>query len=271
MKTKAYHGVTVGILMAALLLSGFAIHTWGKQAPPVAVTTPGKSSNQCEPVMLRWGKDQDQNLVEVLVNNSVVLRIRTAAGGYNAWQRGELVVARLRAALAEGIDANSILPGFENQEVVVLAGTRLLVTVDKGSVEANNTPAPYLALNWANNIRASLGLEPLEPEQAWQTFSRGKTALTARASWYGPRFHGRRTASGEVYNQEVYTAAHRTLPFGTLVLVTNPASGKSVLVRINDRGPFIAGRGIDLSRAAARAIGMEEAGVADVQITVIRQ
>lgn len=93
--------------------------------------------------------------------------------------------------------------------------------------------------------------------------------MAARASWYGPRFHGRPTASGEIYDQNVYTAAHRTLPFGTLVLVTNPTTKKSVLVRINDRGPFIPGRSIDLSRAAARAIGMEQAGVADIQMAII--
>jgi rare lipoprotein A len=76
------------------------------------------------------------------------------------------------------------------------------------------------------------------------------------ASWYGPGFHGRRTASGETFNAGALTAAHRTLPFGTRVKVTNATNGRSVVVRINDRGPYVRGRVIDLSRAAARAIGM---------------
>ena len=76
------------------------------------------------------------------------------------------------------------------------------------------------------------------------------------ASWYGPGFHGHRTASGEAFNTGGYTAAHRTWPFGTRVLVTNTQNGRSVVVRINDRGPFSSGRVIDLSRASARAIGM---------------
>lgn len=80
------------------------------------------------------------------------------------------------------------------------------------------------------------------------------------ASWYGPGFHGRRTANGERFDENALTAAHKTLPFGTRVLVHNPRNGKQVVVRINDRGPFVRGRVIDVSRAAARALGMKQAG-----------
>jgi rare lipoprotein A len=89
---------------------------------------------------------------------------------------------------------------------------------------------------------------------------------TGLASWYGPRFHGKRTASGEVFNQEDFTAAHRTLPWGTKVKVTNIANGKSVAVRINDRGPFGKGRIIDISRAAARVLGMVGSGITTVRL-----
>lgn len=82
------------------------------------------------------------------------------------------------------------------------------------------------------------------------------------ASWYGPGFQGRRTASGERFDTGAFTAAHRTLPFGTRVRVVNVNTGRSVVVRINDRGPFVRGRVIDLSKAAARAIGMS--GVARI-------
>ena len=90
------------------------------------------------------------------------------------------------------------------------------------------------------------------------------------ASWYGPGFHGRRTASGEKFNQNALTAAHRSLPFGTKVRVTNMRNGRSVIVRINDRGPFSGGRIIDLSRGAARAIGMVSSGTAPVRLEVLR-
>ena len=86
------------------------------------------------------------------------------------------------------------------------------------------------------------------------------------ASWYGPKFHGRRTASGEVFNMHELSAAHRTLPLGSWVHVTNLENGQSVQVRINDRGPFVRGRIIDLSYAAARAIDMVQEGVVRVHV-----
>jgi rare lipoprotein A len=89
------------------------------------------------------------------------------------------------------------------------------------------------------------------------------------ASWYGPGFHGNRTASGEVYDMEAMTAAHRQLPFGTRVQVENLDNGRRTVVRINDRGPFAHGRIIDLSRAAAREVGMLGTGVAEVRLRVL--
>jgi rare lipoprotein A len=89
------------------------------------------------------------------------------------------------------------------------------------------------------------------------------------ASWYGPDFQGRRTSDGEVYDKEKLTAAHRTLPFGTYLLVRNLDNGSSVVVRVNDRGPFAKNRLIDLSEAAARIIGMVPTGTARVAIAPI--
>jgi rare lipoprotein A len=86
------------------------------------------------------------------------------------------------------------------------------------------------------------------------------------ASWYGGKFQGRQTANGEIFDTNKFTAAHKTLAFGTVVKVTNLENGKSTVVRINDRGPFIPGRIIDLSRAAAAAIGLAGKGVAKVRV-----
>ncbi len=90
------------------------------------------------------------------------------------------------------------------------------------------------------------------------------------ASWYGPGFHGRQTANGEVFDQQSLTAAHPSLPFGTLVRVTNESNGKSVVVRVNDRGPFIGNRIIDLSQGAAQVIGIVHSGVGSVKLDVLR-
>ena len=89
------------------------------------------------------------------------------------------------------------------------------------------------------------------------------------ASWYGPGFHGKKTASGERYDMEELTAAHRTLPFGTVVLVTNLENRKEVRLRVNDRGPFAKKRILDVSKAGARSLGMLGPGTATVRIEVL--
>ncbi len=93
-----------------------------------------------------------------------------------------------------------------------------------------------------------------------------KLTQTGKASYYADKFNGRKTASGERFRNSKLTAAHKTLPFGTKVKVTNRRNGKSVKVRINDRGPFIAGRIIDLSKKAAKKIDIDKEGVGMVRI-----
>lgn len=92
---------------------------------------------------------------------------------------------------------------------------------------------------------------------------------TGYASWYGGKFHGRKTANGEIFDTYKFTAAHRSLPFDTVLKVTNLENGRSTVVRINDRGPFVENRVIDLSFAAAKEIGMIESGIARVRIEII--
>ena len=98
-----------------------------------------------------------------------------------------------------------------------------------------------------------------------ETLAAGNQCGTA--SWYGPGFHGRKSASGETYNQNAMTAAHKTLPFGTKLKVVNEKTGKSVTVKINDRGPYHGGRVIDLSKAAASQLGIVKAGTGKVCFT----
>jgi rare lipoprotein A len=96
-----------------------------------------------------------------------------------------------------------------------------------------------------------------------------ETTLSGVASWYGPGFHGRTTANGERYDMHGMTAAHKSLAFGTRVRVTNETNGKSVVVRINDRGPYVGKRIIDLSKSAAQAIDMIGPGTAAVTVEVV--
>ena len=104
---------------------------------------------------------------------------------------------------------------------------------------------------------------PVEPEPAVSSLGTGV------ASYYGRKFDGRRTASGETFRMTELTAAHRTLPFGSKVRVTNPSNGREVIVRINDRGPFHGNRLIDLSRAAAERIGLIQRGSGTVELALL--
>ncbi len=91
------------------------------------------------------------------------------------------------------------------------------------------------------------------------------------ASWYGGKFHGRRTANGEIYDQNGQTAAHKTLPFGTRVRVVNLENGRATVLRINDRGPFVRGRIIDVSRRAAEVLGFRSKGLARVGLQIVQR
>ena len=96
-----------------------------------------------------------------------------------------------------------------------------------------------------------------------------KEGVVGIASYYAAKFHGKRTASGEKFSQKVLTAAHLTLPFGTLLKVTNLQNMKSVIVRVNDRGPHVRGRIVDLSKAAAELIGLRHTGTARVELQIL--
>ncbi|MCC6310754.1 MAG: septal ring lytic transglycosylase RlpA family protein [Trueperaceae bacterium] len=136
-------------------------------------------------------------------------------------------------------------------------------------------PLVALVVLFAGCTPAVMRSESRAPAAATTTAARAATgaaaagAQTGVASWYGPGFAGRRTANGEVFDPSQLTAAHRELPFNTLVRVVNETNGKSVVVRINDRGPFKGGRVIDLSRAGAEAIDMIGSGVARVRLEVL--
>ncbi len=93
---------------------------------------------------------------------------------------------------------------------------------------------------------------------------------TFTASYYGEKFHGRKTSTGETFDMYGLSAAHKSLPFGTILKVTYPVTGKSVLVKINDRGPFVEGRDIDLSYGAAAQLGLIKHGVGKVKVTVVK-
>ncbi|MFM7641698.1 MAG: septal ring lytic transglycosylase RlpA family protein [Cyanobium sp.] len=132
-----------------------------------------------------------------------------------------------------------------------------------GALSIREAGAPS---RWENNF---IKLTPPVPLAQGLQIASARSVQVGQASWYGPGFFGNRTASGEVFRPGTLTAAHRYLPFGTKVRVTNLYNGRSAVVRINDRGPFSGGRIIDLAHGAAQVLGLTASGVADVRLEVI--
>jgi rare lipoprotein A (peptidoglycan hydrolase) len=129
------------------------------------------------------------------------------------------------------------------------------------------------AIAWINNLRAALNVPKLslaEAQSQMHELVPTDQHLKGTASWYGPYFHGRQTATGEIFNQNDLTAAHPSLPFGTYLKVTNLLTGKRVIVRINDRGPYWGDRSLDLSRQAALCLNSESRGVVPYEAIVMQ-
>jgi rare lipoprotein A len=148
-----------------------------------------------------------------------------------------------------------------------IAGVTLLGCIAGCSLKEEPVPLPPVpqAHQEAAPAPASQAPAPQAHEEAAPA-GKPATPQVVTASWYGPGFHGQETASGETFDQHAMTAAHRTLPLGTEAKVTNLETGQSVTVKINDRGPYVKGRQLDLSQAAAKQIGLTKKGVAKVKI-----
>jgi rare lipoprotein A (peptidoglycan hydrolase) len=238
----------------------------------------------------------------VLLNNHEVFRYRadapTAAGQWQTpTQRAEQSAAALTQFLANGGKPAPLQLARQGQNLALQANGQTLALVDQLTARLARHSTHSLALGWSHNLQQALRpLHTSTPLQAYKPVAKsvvalaskpavvahaaaspaavvvprfklkGQYAASGQASWYGPGFHGRRAADGSIFNQNALTAAHRSLPFGTMVQVTNRSNGRQCLVRITDRGPFSGGRVIDLSKKAAETIGMLGSGVASVSI-----
>ncbi|MNS19552.1 RlpA-like protein precursor [compost metagenome] len=183
--------------------------------------------------------------------------------------RANAIAASLNKAYASGnLRADKITPGRRDRQYAIMAGRQPLIVVDDKLAASQGARPATLVLKWMDNLRTAMGGVPFAT-----TASRHGSLISGsavgHASWYGPGFHGRRTANGERFDQWAMTAAHKTLPLGSLLLVTNLKNKRTILVRVNDRGPYIPGRMLDLSAGAAQAIGVS--GVGTVRIDVLKQ
>ena len=192
-------------------------------------------------------------------------------------QQANQIVKRLKEFLSNSSDpylkTSPVEPTLFKGRPGVKVGDRVLFKIDDALAKNLGRNPELLVVEWANNLRITLGKTPLQLAEAqkrmYNLLETPKT-FEGRASWYGPNFHGRPTATGETYNQHELTAAHPTLPFNTFLKVKNLQNGKTVVVRINDRGPYIPNRSLDLSQAAARCINSEQAGIVPFEAVIMR-
>ncbi|MFN6165697.1 MAG: septal ring lytic transglycosylase RlpA family protein [Pseudanabaena sp.] len=165
-------------------------------------------------------------------------------------------------------DPSQLQPLVVNGEYLGKYKNTILFRIPKSEVVN-----PSLSLTqWINNLRVAVGAEPMtlvEAQKQMYQLTVTNEKIDGIASWYGPYFQGRQTASGEQFEQQDFTAAHPNLPFDTYLKVTNRQNDRSVVVRINDRGPYIGDRSLDLSHAAAIALNSDEAGVVPITATVL--
>ncbi|MDJ0707590.1 MAG: septal ring lytic transglycosylase RlpA family protein [Leptolyngbyaceae cyanobacterium MO_188.B28] len=194
--------------------------------------------------------------------------------------RATAIASRINQLNRQGLDAETISAHWDSDQAqfVIRVEENDLVAIDDHIILPDTTEdTAEDTLQAVNRLRRLLGTAPPlqriegmpEVNRQLTKASNARALASGIASWYGPGFHGNISASGEVFNQNALTAAHRTLPFGTQVRVTNLSNNRQVVVRINDRGPFIPGRIIDLSAGAAQAIGLANMGVGPVQLEVL--
>lgn len=197
--------------------------------------------------------------------------------------RATTVAAKLNQLHRDNLDAKAIAVRWNPQSKaysIEANGQELVQISNKTTLPDTTRNLAQDALQATNRLRRLMGNAPplskiagIPQEQqrrvAQVAVGPVRMEISGIASWYGPGFDGNRSASGEIYNQNAMTAAHRSLPFGTYVLVTNMNNGRSTVVRINDRGPYVRGRVIDLSAAAARVLGIMNTGIAPVKLQVL--
>ncbi len=208
------------------------------------------------------------------------------SGGFQLWLKGcQVATVRDRGSaqmLAQQIDrlletpnldASALRAAIDHNRPAAKLGDRTIFTVSDKLAARLNRPAELLAIEWVNNLRVALGQPSIAIADAQiEMYQLAKTdsSIDGMASWYGPYFHGRQTANGEIFDQNELTAAHPTLPLGTFLKVTNRLNGKSIVVRVNDRGPYFDNRVLDLSKRAATIINSEDRGVVPIEAVVMQ-
>ncbi|OKH17780.1 septal ring lytic transglycosylase RlpA family protein [[Limnothrix rosea] IAM M-220] len=205
---------------------------------------------------------------EVWVKGNLVATVRSQ-------EKANLLAQRLeRLVETEVFNATAITPKLHQEQPAIAMGEQILFVIDETITREDIKNYEILAIRWANNLRLAFGVPALDlitAQTNMYQIEETSQALDGLASWYGPYFHGRLTANGEIYDQYAFTAAHPSMPLDTFLKVTNLDNQKSVIIRLNDRGPYIAPRNLDLSLGAARCLGSVETGVIPYKATIMER
>ncbi len=225
---------------------------------------PREALRQC--IDVPYEETQGTTKLQVLLRGSLIGEINTTDGTESA-------ASSLQNLLSdEPINPDEITPLLEGDQPAIRLSNDVIVHVlaqetneeiavidDKSKLRKG-----WAAIAWSDQLRQEMGAMPLDAgniQVMLKALKPSKQQLNGIASWYGPYFHGRQTANGETFDQNTLTAAHKSLPFNTVLQVRNLENNRTVVVRINDRGPYIGKRSLDLSKAAAQCLDSEQTGV----------
>jgi rare lipoprotein A len=219
--------------------------------------------------------DKDTEVGSVFLNDKEIVTFKAPVGtGTAADQADDLAVRLDELVSSKNFDANQLLPAREGDRAAVRVSGTTALTFGALNSTAKDPGAGALdaSLKLVNNIRVSMGAHALPAnflDLGCAKLANAGNIFSGKASWYGPHFHGKKTSDGHRFDQDGMTAAHRSLPFGTKLLVLNRRTGDTCVVEVNDRGPFVDNRVLDLSRGAARRLNMIGSGVAMVDCLVL--
>jgi rare lipoprotein A len=254
-------------------------------ATTICISGAAQARELAPEVVSRVWLDGNAQVAAVTLNGDEIARFKSDKDCDEAADEAEDLAAKLQEVITDKkFDASLLAASKEDNKAVLKHDGATVCTFnpfagqDRNDDMKKQTAAAYDAsIKLVNAVRLAFGVQVLPTgsvndmaeklgaklEQLGQTFS-------GAASWYGGRFHGKKCSDGSKFNQERLTAAHRSLPFGTKILVKNRSTGDTCIVEVNDRGPFIDGRVIDLSKAAAKELNMLSSGVAYVECTVLQ-
>jgi hypothetical protein len=248
------------------------------QSLPDAITVELDAAEQSPDALLRTVQNSELEEAGFYFNDKEVFRFRSKLGYLSPYLRSKRAASRLSQHVGGALTYRDVhLDLQDDGNYNLMLGKHVIAVVDQDTADSANLPLNGMAKYWVKQLRQAMGekrkpvivKKPSYATKEASSQSKGRYLGSGMASWYGPGFHGRTAADGSRYNMYAMTAAHKTLPFGTKVRVTNKHNGKSCVVRITDRGPYIHGRVIDLSKAAAQQIGALSKGVANVTLEII--